>query len=503
MRSALLCLSLLAASILPVASDPLPPAQLQPAPQQSGRGGFDALGREVLGELIAINTTAESGSVTAAAERVAARFIAAGFPKDDVQIVGAADKPTKKNLVARYRSRGGDSGAANSSARKPILLIAHLDVVEARREDWSFDPFKLTEKDGYFYGRGTLDIKGAAATVVTALIRLRQEQWTPDRDVILALTADEEGGPDNGVQWLLANRRELIDAEYCLNVDAGGPEFRGGKLTALDVQAAEKVYASFSLTVKNPGGHSSQPVKENAIYRLAAALQRLAAFDFPITLNDITRTYFERMAPLSGASGDDMRAIAKQPIDMAAAARMAAKSALYNALLRTTCVATRLEGGHADNALPQTARATVNCRILPGHDPAEVQRTLAKVIADDQVTFDIVTPPTASPASPLRPEVFIALETAARATWSKVGPNAAANAEQNAKGVPIVPFMETGATDGLYLRNAGVPVYATNGIAFDPDDYRAHGKDERILVASFYEGLEFSYQMIRAAAGSR
>jgi acetylornithine deacetylase/succinyl-diaminopimelate desuccinylase-like protein len=450
-------------------------------PQQQPSGGFHTLGRDILEELIAINTTASSGSVTAAAERVAARLVAAGFPKNDVHLVGQAEK--KKNLVARYRGRG---------TRKPILLLAHLDVVEARREDWSFDPFTLTEKDGYFYGRGTIDIKGAAATLVATFIRLRQEQWVPDRDVILALTADEEGGTDNGVQWLLTNRRDLIDAEYCLNVDAGGPELRGGTVTALDVQAAEKVYASFTLTVKNPGGHSSLPLKENAIYRLAAALQRIAAFDFPVTTNDITRAYFERMAPLSGAAGDDMRAVAKQPPDADAAARLSTKSALYNSLLRTTCVATLLQGGHAENALPQTAQATINCRILPGHDPADVQRTLERIVADAEVVVASIRPWTPSPPSPLTPDVFAAIDTAARATW----PDAA----RGSKSVPIVPFMETGATDGVFLRNAGVPVYATNGIAYDPDDNRAHGKDERILVKSFYEGLEFAYQLTKTAA---
>lgn len=449
---------------------------------QQSSGSFQSLGRDLLKELIETNTTHSSGSVTRAAERMAARLVAAGFPKGDVQVVGQAE--TKRNLVARYRGKG---------ARKPILLIAHLDVVEARRADWSFDPFVLTEQDGYFYGRGTIDIKGAAATLVAAFIRLRQEQWVPDRDVILALTADEEGGTDNGIQWLLANRRDLIDAEYCLNVDSGGPELRGGTLTALDVQAAEKVYASFTLTVKNPGGHSSLPVKNNAIYRLAAALQRVAAFEFPLVTTEITRAYFEGMAPLSAADGADMRAVAKQPPDGAAAARLSAKSAFYNAMLRTTCVATMLQAGHAENALPQTAQATVNCRVLPAHDPAAVQKTLEQVVADKEVAIAPVAPPTPSAPSPLTPEVFAAIETAARLTW----PDAA----KGSKSVPIVPYMETGATDGLFLRNAKIPVYGTNGIAYDPDDFRAHGKDERILVKSYYEGLEFAYQLIKASAG--
>jgi acetylornithine deacetylase/succinyl-diaminopimelate desuccinylase-like protein len=444
---------------------------------------YDRLGREILKELIETNTTHSTGSVTLASERMAARLTAAGFPKADVQIVGSAEK--KRNLVVRYRGSG---------TRKPVLFIAHLDVVEARREDWSIEPFVLTEKEGYFYGRGTLDVKGGATTLVAAFIRLRQEKWVPDRDLILALTADEEGGPDNGIEWLIANRRDLIDAEYCINVDSGGAELRGGKVTALDVQAAEKVYASFTLTVKNPGGHSSLPTKDNAIYRLAAGLQRLAAYEFPVRLNEVTRAYFERMAALSGANAADMRAVAGQSSNAAAAQRLASKSAFYNALLRTTCVATLLQAGHAENALPQTAQATVNCRMLPDEKPATVQQTLERVVADSQIVVAPIGKPTPSPPSPLAPEVFKAIETAARAVWSN-GPSGKQTAA-----VPIVPFMETGATDGLLLRNAGTPVYGVIGIAYDPDDVRAHGKDERILVKSFDEGLEFAYQLAKAVA---
>ena len=458
-----------------------------PAIAQKTSADYERLGREILKELIETNTTHSTGSVTAAAELMAARLVAAGFPKADVHVVGGAEK--KRNLVARYRGKG---------TRKPVLFIAHLDVVEARREDWSLDPFVLTEKDGYFYGRGTLDVKGGAATLVAAFARLRQEQWVPDRDLILALTADEEGGPDNGVAWLLANRRELVDAEYCINVDTGGGELRGGKLTAIDVQAAEKVYASFTLTVKNAGGHSSLPTKDNAIYRLSAGLQRLAAFEFPVRLNDTTRAYFDRVAASAsaGPSAADMRAVAKDPPDPPAAARLSAKSPFYNALLRTTCVATQLQAGHAENALPQTAQATVNCRLLPDESPAAVRQTLDRVLADAQILVAPIGTPTPSPPSPLAPEVFKGIEVAARAVWSS-----APAAAQGAAAVPIVPFMETGATDGLLLRNAGIPVYGVTGIAYDPDDVRAHGKDERILVRSFNEGLEFAYQIAKALAG--
>jgi acetylornithine deacetylase/succinyl-diaminopimelate desuccinylase-like protein len=451
---------------------------------QNASGDYERLGRDLLRTLIQTNTTHSSGSVTAAAELMASRLIAAGFPKADVQVVGGVDK--KHNLVARYRGTG---------VRKPVLFIAHLDVVEARREDWSFDPFVLTEKDGYFYGRGTIDQKGGAATLVAAFIRLRQERWQPDRDLILALTADEEGGPDNGVAWLLANRRDLVDAEYCINVDSGGGELHGGRLTAFQVQTAEKVYASFTLTVKNAGGHSSLPTKDNAIYRLSAGLRRLAAFEFPVRLNDTTRAYFERMAAGAGTHAADMRTLSRAsaavPAVEAAATRLSAASPFYNALLHTTCVPTMLQGGHAENALPQTAQATVNCRVLPTEDPAAVQQTLERVLADSQIVVAPVAKATPSPPSPLAPGVFKAIDAAVRVVWS--GP-------AGTGAVPLVPFMETGATDGLLLRNAGMPVYGASGIAYDPDDMRAHGKDERILVKSFDQGLEFVYQLAKALA---
>lgn len=456
-----------------------------PAIAQNAPTDRDRLGRDILRELIETNTTHSTGNVTAAAEKMAARLIAAGFPKNDVQVVG--DSETKRNLVARFRGTGG---------RKPVLFIAHLDVVEARREDWSFDPFVLAEKDGYFYGRGTIDQKGGAATLVAAFIRLRQERWQPERDLILALTADEEGGSDNGVAWLLAHRRELIDAGFCINVDSGGGELHGGKLTAFQVQTAEKVYASFTLTVKNAGGHSSLPTKDNAIYRLAAGLRRLAAFEFPVRLNDTTRAYFERMAPGAGPHAADMRALSRAsaaaPVVRAAAARLSAASPFYNAILHTTCVPTMLQGGHAENALPQTAQATVNCRVLPTEDPAAVQQTLERVLADSQIVVAPVAKATPSPPSPLAPDVFKPIEDAVRVVWSGTAATGA---------VPLVPFMETGATDGLLLRNAGMPVYGASGIPYDPDDMRAHGKDERILVKSFSDGLEFTYQLAKTFGG--
>ena len=436
------------------------------------------LGHAILEELIETNTTLSSGSTTLAAERMAARLIAEGFPRADVMVVGGADQ--RKNLVARLRGRAGGG--------RPVLFFAHLDVVEARRDDWSMDPFALTERDGYFYGRGTLDVKGGAATLVTAFCSLRQRGVVPDRDLILALTADEEGGPNNGVQWLLANDRDLIGADYAINVDAGGPEIRGGRVSALTVQAAEKVFASFTLTVHNRGGHSSLPGPENAIYRLAAGLQRLATLVLPTHTSEITRAYFAAQATLaSGADAADMRAVSVLPTDEAAARRLSASSPFYNAMLRTTCVPTLLDGGHAENALPQTARATINCRVLPEEQPADVMQTLVRAIADPQVEVAPVAAPTPSPPSPLRADLRSALERIARDMWGR--------------DLPLVPVMETGATDGLYLRNAGMPVYGVTGIAYDPEDNRSHGKDERILVRAFDEGLVFIERLVAAVGG--
>jgi acetylornithine deacetylase/succinyl-diaminopimelate desuccinylase-like protein len=433
-------------------------------------------GRALLKEMIETDTTHSKGDTTALARAIARRMLDAGFPSADVQVVG--DTPKRGNLVVRYRGSG--------SGRPPVLFIAHLDVVEARREDWSVDPFALLEKDGYYYGRGTLDVKGGGATLAAAFVRLRGEGFVPDRDLILALTADEEGGDDNGIDWLLTHRCELIDAAYAINVDAGGGELVAGRVVVFDVQAAEKVYVSFTVTAHNAGGHSSLPVRDNAIYRLAAGLTKLAEYSFPVRLNDVTRAYFEhRAAGASGAEAADLRAVAAATPDAAAAARLSAASPFFNALLRTTCVATLLEGGHAENALPQTARATVNCRVLPGEDVAAVRSTLESVIGDPQLEITMLGAPRPSPPSPLAPEVFGALERVTRSSWGSV---------------PIVPQMSTGATDSLYLRNAGMPVYGLTGISYEVDDDRSHGRDERMLVRSFSEGLEFAYRLMKALA---
>ena len=441
------------------------------AAQQQSATTFHQLGHAILRELIEVNTTASIGNTTIIAEQLATRFKDAGFAGTDVEVIGPSVK--NRNLVVRYRGTG---------AHKPVLLLAHLDVVEAKRADWTYDPFVLTERDGYFYGRGTQDVKGGAAMLVTTLLRLKAEKVVPDRDLILALTAGEEGGPYNGVDWLIKNKRSAIDAEYVINVDAGGGEIDKGKHTLFDVQAAEKVFHSVTLTVTNPGGHSSLPRKDNAIYTLAAALDRLSKFDFPAKPNDVVKAYFSKAAAAARSDvAADMRKVGAGTADAAAIARLS-KTPLYNSMMRTTCVATMLEGGHAQNALPQTAKATVNCRMLPGNDPATVEKTLIRVIGDTAVHLASSDTPIQSPASPLRADLFSTIDAAVKSIW---GP------------LPVVPYMETGATDGLYLRNAGVPVYGFTGLFIAIDDIRAHGKDERILITAFDQGLDFTYDLLK------
>jgi acetylornithine deacetylase/succinyl-diaminopimelate desuccinylase-like protein len=442
------------------------------------------LAREIFKQLIEINTTDSVGNVTTAADAMAARLRDAGFSGKDVVVAGPNDR--KKNLVARIHGTG---------KRKPLLFISHLDVVEARREDWTTDPFQFVEKDGYFYGRGTEDVKEGDAILVTNFIRMKKEGLTPDRDVILALTADEEGGDFNGVDWLLKTHRDWIDAEYCINLDGGEFEKQQGKHVLAAIQASEKVYADFQLESLNPGGHSSVPSSDNAIYHLAGALTRLQGFSFPAQINEITRNYFERTADLtSGQVAADLRAAAKQPPNATAIERLSAVP-YYNALLRTTCVATMLSGGHAPNALPQTARANVNCRIFPGEDPEKVRQTLERTIADSKVAVTAVpqhaadgtlVPLVAVPPSPLLPELTQAMDKTVHAMWGNV---------------PVVATMSTGATDGKITRIAGIPTYGVACLFFNREDNRAHGKDERIGVQDFYEGIEFNYRLIRELSG--
>jgi acetylornithine deacetylase/succinyl-diaminopimelate desuccinylase-like protein len=437
-------------------------------------GPNDQRAKAVYKELIEINTTdTPDGSVTKAAEAMAARLKAAGFPDGDVRVLGP--DPRKHNLVAHYRGTG---------ARRPLLLLAHLDVVDARRDDWSFDPFVFREQDGWFYGRGTSDDKAMASQFVANFIRLKEERFVPDRDLILALTADEEGGDFNGADWLVKNNRDLIDAEFAIN-EGGGGTMRNGKYLTNEVQASEKVYQDFRLEVTNPGGHSSMPVKDNAIYRLADGLARLAALEFPVQLNEVTRAYFERSAAVEADAkvAADMRAIAGTQPDQDAAARLSARLPYWTSMMRTTCVATRLAGGHANNALPQLATANVNCRILPGVDPESVKARLTEALADPKITISFVKKANPSSPSSLRPDVMSAVESLTRAMFP---------------GVIVVPVMSTGATDSLYLRNTGIPTYGIDGTFGDIDDVRAHGRDERVGVKQYFEGLEFQYRLIKA-----
>ena len=439
------------------------------------------LAHDIFKQLIEINTTDSVGSVTAAAEAMAQRFRDAGFPESDIALLGPNDR--KKNVVVCLHGSG---------KHKPVLLIGHLDVVEARREDWTTNPFEFVEKDGYFYGRGSTDMKDGDAIMSATLIRMKKEGYVPSRDIVLAMTADEEGGTSNGVDWLLKSHRELIDAEFVLNHDGGGVLMDHRKPVFMEVDATEKLYGDFVLTATNPGGHSSLPKPDNAIYELAAALTRIAQYQFPFELNNITRAYYERTAKVAtGQRAADIQAMLKNPPDLEAVARLS-KDAIDNSTMHTTCVATRLNGGHANNALPQSAQANVNCRILPGHSLEETRLTLEKIVADPKVKVQFrennnVLMDHGSgrhsyvPPAP-RDEVFRPLDKVVAGMWP---------------GIPVLPSMSTGASDGVYTNAAGMPTYAVSGVAYDRDDIRAHGKDERELVEGFYRGVDFYYVFLK------
>ena len=467
------CCFLLSATTIPAL------AQLDPQTRK--------LSRDIFQQLIEINTTDSVGSTTLAANAMAQRLLDAGFAKEDVLVLGPNDR--KGNLVARLRGTG---------RAKPILFIGHLDVVEALRSDWTTDPFQLVEKDGYFYGRGAQDMKESVAILVTTFIRLKKEGYQPDRDLILALTADEESGKSNGVDWLLKNHRDLIEAAFVLNSDAGGVDLEHGKAITFNVEASEKLYGDYQLTAVNPGGHSSLPVPDNAIYHIAGSLTRLQAYTFPFELNPVTRAYFTGLSKLeSGQTAADMAAIVQDPPAAEAIARLSLVPK-YNATMRTTCVATRLSGGVANNALPQTAQAIVNCRILPGHSLEEIRRQLIKIIDDPKVTVRYVSDngdvkDTAEESkgfqpTTLQPEVMQPLQTVVAQMWP---------------GVPVIPVMETGASDGKITSEAGLPTYGINGIAIDIDDVRMHGKDERVAVDSYYHGVEFYYRYVTLLSGGK
>src|SRR3984957_14716075 len=427
------------------------------------------LAREIFIQLIEINTTNSVGDNTHAAEAMATRFREAGYPDSDVHVLAPA--PKKGNVVIRLHGTG---------AARPVLFIGHLDVVEAKRSDWSFDPFVFLERDGYFYGRGTSDMKGDDAVLITMFLRLKREGFQPARDMILALTSDEEGGTANGIDWLVTTHRDLIDAEFCVNSDGGGGDIKNGRRIYMSMQAAEKVFLSFRLDVTNAGGHSSLPTRDNAIYHLAEGLARLAKFDFPVHLFDVTRASFERMAPFyEGQLGADMKAVVGNPNDEAVVARLSALPQ-YNAQLRTTCVATMLSGGHAENALPQSATDVVNCRLLPVDQAQDVERTLNQVLADPKIKVSVMKPPKPVDYKPISPVVWNAVTAATGKSWP---------------GLSVIPQMSAGASDGIYLISAGIPTYGISGIFGDEDDVRAHGRDERGLVKSFDEAMGFMYDV--------
>ena len=435
------------------------------------------LAHDIFKQLVDIDTTDEHGNVTTASQAVVERLQAAGFPASDVQLVGPSAK--KMNVVARIHGQG---------KAKPTLWLAHLDVVEARKQDWSqgLDPFQFTEKDGYYYGRGTADIKDGASILVANFIRLKQEGYRPTGDLILALTADEEGGTANGVQWLIKNRHDLIDAAYCVNLDGGDANKYDGVRKVLTIQAAEKSYSDYDLLATNRGGHSSQPRPDNAIYDLTRAINNIASFNFPVHLNEVTKGFFERTAQIEqGQTATDMKALAQGSAGNDAIARLAT-SPLYNSLMRTTCVATLINAGHAHNALPQRAEANVNCRIVPGETPESVLAELQKVAANPKVEIKIEKDgsimPVVAPVATLRPEVTQKVE----AVTAQVFP-----------GVLVMPEMSTGASDGKYLTLSGLPTYGISGLFDDVNDVRAHGRDERIQIKDYYDGLEFNYRLIK------
>lgn len=482
-RAALILVAIFASAPL------LSPVQAQspvtPAPS-AARAPHERLAREIYAELVGINTMDSVGSTTRAARAMAGRFRAAGFPAEDVQILVPPGDSTKGNLVVRYRGRGA-AGTA-----KPILLLAHLDVVAALRSDWPRDPFTLYEENGFFLGRGSSDDKAMAAIFVANLLRYKAEGWKPDRDLILALTAAEEGGDNNGVEWLIKEHRSLIDAAYAINEGGGGTLIgQGSDVRPLlnSIQAAEKVPENFKLTVRNSGGHSSVPRPDNAIYALANGLARLGRFTFPVALNPVSRVFFEQTAKVERPEmAAAMRAVVANPNDSAAAAKLSTDPR-YASMLRTTCVATRLAGGHANNALPQTATANVNCRIVPTSSTEETQATLARIFADSAIAITFSTPERErfpESAKPVEPALLQATTELTHRMWGDI---------------PVIPTMSTGGTDGRFLRAAGIPTYGVSGIFSLPGETNAHGRDEKLRTKSFYEGLEFLDKLVRRLAG--
>jgi acetylornithine deacetylase/succinyl-diaminopimelate desuccinylase-like protein len=433
------------------------------------------LGRDLLRELVDINTTHDHGS-TAAAQVMQQQLLAAGFAAEDVVLIAPPDKPTKGNLVVRYR--------AKKPGTKPVLFLGHLDVVEAKREDWTTDPFHLTEQDGWYYGRGTQDMKDGVAAMMETLIRFRREHYVPGRDLIVAFTSDEEAGGDaNGPAFLLKEHRDLIDAAVAVNLDGGGGSFKNGERLFYEIGTSEKVYATFTLEATSPGGHGSLPGPDNAIYRLADGLSRLEQYKFPLLTTATTRGSFEKFAALeTGPAHDDRLAVARQAPDPDAAARLS-ENVKLNAQLRTTCVATLILGGHAENALPQRAKATIQCRMMPNDTVENVQTLITNALADPRISITLDAPPILSPESPPTQEIMDKATKVVHSMWPKV---------------PIIPTMASGFSDGRQTRTAGIPTYDLGGLWMDVNDNRAHGRDERIGVREYDESVEYTYRLMKA-----
>jgi acetylornithine deacetylase/succinyl-diaminopimelate desuccinylase-like protein len=446
---------------------PLPPATDQ------------QLAREMLKSLVEINTTHAHGS-TEAAKAIQRWLSSAGFAAGDLVLIAPPDHPTKGSVVVRYRG---------SKPGKAVLFMGHLDVVEASPSDWSVDPFKLTEKDGWFYGRGSIDMKDGDAALVESLVRLKRERFVPERDLIFAFTADEEaGGDSNGPAFLLKEHRELIDAGLAINLDGGGGDLKDGRRLFFEVGTSEKTYVTYTLVTTSPGGHGSLPGPDNAIYRLAHGLARIEAYKFPVMVTATTRAAFQSLATLEpGPSSPDMLAVAQSPPDAAAAERLS-ENVRFNALLRTTCVATLISGGHAENALPQRAQATIQCRMMPGDSAADVEKRLIDALDDPAIRVTQDAPPIESPESPPTPQLMGRIAAVAHSMWP---------------GVPLVPTMATGFSDDRQTRNAGIPSYDVSGVWIDGDENRAHGRDERVGVESFDESVEFTYRLIKAVGRAK
>ena len=447
-----------------------------PATLRPDQAVFRALYRE----LVETNTTLSEGDCTLAAQRMAAHLTTAGYPAGDVEVIVPDDQPKFGALVATLHGTDADAPA--------MLLLAHIDVVEANRADWTRDPFTLIEEGGYFYARGASDDKAQASVWVDTLVRLKQEGFQPRRDIKLALTCGEETSDNwNGVTWLLEHRPETLQAGFALNEGAGGNLDAQANRIALNVQAGEKVYQDFTLELTNPGGHSARPRKDNAIAAMGGALSRLIAFDFPLELTPVTRGYFSALIETSPAFADDLRAItATETPDPAAAARLGAANPVWNAMMRTTCIPTLIDGGHALNAQPQRVTANVNCRILPGHTIAETQAVLARVLDVPAIAITTVGEPSpTAPAPPLTAAILDPIKQAAAEMWP---------------GVPVVPTLSTGATDGRFTNAAGIPTYGVTGMFTDPDGNGVHGLNERLRVRSLYEGRDFLFALVRAYA---